>query len=41
VRLSPAQAARLAEALTAIVAETTDDGADEQPYGLLVGLYEC
>jgi DNA-binding transcriptional ArsR family regulator len=40
VRLSPAQAERLAAALTAIVAETTDDGAGERSYGLLVGLYE-
>ena len=40
VRLSPAQAERLAAALTAIVEEATDEPATK-PYGLLVGLYEC
>jgi DNA-binding transcriptional ArsR family regulator len=41
VRLSSAQAERVAAALTAIVTEVTDDGADERSYGLLVGLYEA
>jgi DNA-binding transcriptional ArsR family regulator len=40
VRLSPAQAERLAAALNAIVAEATDDGPAGRPHGLLVGLYE-
>jgi DNA-binding transcriptional ArsR family regulator len=41
VRLSAAQAERLAAALTAIVEDATDDGPGAQRHGLLVGLYEC
>lgn len=41
VRLSPAQAKRLAAALTAIVGDAGDDGPDARNHGLLVGLYEC
>ena len=41
VRLSPAQAERLAAALTAIVEDATDDGPDARRHGLLIGLYEC
>jgi DNA-binding transcriptional ArsR family regulator len=40
VRLTAAQAQRLAAALTALVDEAADDGPDEQRYGILVGLYE-
>ena len=39
LRLTAGQAARLTEALTAIVDGATDDGPDEPRHGLLVGLY--
>jgi DNA-binding transcriptional ArsR family regulator len=42
VRLSPAQAERLAAALTTIVNEASDDESTVSArHGLLVGLYEC
>jgi DNA-binding transcriptional ArsR family regulator len=40
LRLTADQAARLTEALTALVDEASDAGPDERRYGLLVGLYE-
>ncbi|MEU4302354.1 winged helix-turn-helix domain-containing protein [Kitasatospora aureofaciens] len=40
VRLSPAKAARLAEALAALVDETEEDAEGEPVHGLLVTLYQ-
>jgi hypothetical protein len=39
LRLTAGQAARLTQALTAIVDGATDDGPDEPRHGILVGLY--
>ncbi|MEE1823615.1 winged helix-turn-helix domain-containing protein [Streptomyces sp. BE20] len=40
LRLSPAKAARLAEALAGLVDETEEDSEDEPVHGILVALYQ-
>ncbi|PBC66207.1 regulatory ArsR family protein [Streptomyces sp. TLI_235] len=40
IRLGPAKAARLAEALAQLIAETEEDAEDEPVHGLLVAVYQ-